>query len=431
MNSSASASSSSQARGFKLLLRALRSRNYRLFFGGQGVSLIGTWMTRTATLWLVYDLTKSKMMLGVVGFAGQIPIFLLAALAGVFIDRHQRRRLLVITQILSMLQSFMLAWLALSGQIQLWHIILLSVFQGVVNACDMPCRQAFLLEMIENPADLPNAIALNSSMFNGARLVGPALAGVVIAQAGAGYCFLADGLSYLAVIASLLAMRVKPRKIEAQRREVWHELREGFAYTFGFTPLRAVLLMLTMVSMMGMFYVVLMPVFATETLRGDSRTYGILMAAPGLGALAGALFLASRPSVRGLGRVIVWAGCLFGAAQVAFAYSSLLWLSLPLLLLAGLGMMVQIASSNTILQTISAEEKRGRVMSFYTMALVGAAPFGSLLAGALAQWLGAPAAVRVGGCCCILSALLFLRKLPEIRALIRPIYVEKGIIEEH
>jgi len=430
MSVSSSSTPAEQPRGFGQLVRALRYRNYRLFFSGQSVSLIGTWITRTATPWLVYDLTHSAVLLGVVGFAGQIPTFLLAPLAGVFVDRHNRHHILLVTQFLSMLQSFALAVLALNGVITVWHIVVLSVFQGLINAFDMPARQSFVIEMVENPEDLPNAIALNSSMFNGARLIGPALAGILIAAVGTGLCFLIDGVSYLAVIASLLAMNVAPRKSDGRHTEIWRELRDGVRYTFGFPPIRAILLLLTMFSLMGASYVVLMPVFATQVLHGDSHTLGFLMAAPGLGALCGALFLASRSSVRGLGRVIVWAGTLFGASLMAFSFSNTLWLSLPLLLLAGFGMMLQVASGNTIIQTITDEDKRGRVMSFYTMSLVGTAPFGSLLAGGMASTLGAPATVRIGGLCCILGALIFAKQLPAIRTLIRPIYVQKGIIPE-
>lgn len=424
------ASRPEQLRGFRQLVRALRFRNYRLFFSGQSVSLVGTWITRTATPWLVYDLSRSEVLLGVVGFAGQIPTFLLAPLAGVFVDRHNRHRILLVTQFLSMLQSLVLAALALTGAIAVWHIVALSIVQGLINAFDMPARQSFVIQMVENPQDLPNAIALNSSMFNGARLVGPALAGVLIAAVGTGICFLIDAVSYLAVIASLLAMNVLPRRGEGRHAEVWEELRDGVRYTFGFPPIRAILLLLTVFSLMGASYVVLMPVFATEVLQGDAHTLGFLMAAPGLGALCGALFLASRSSVRGLGRVMVWAGTLFGASLMAFSMSDTLWLSVHLLLMAGFGMMLQVASGNTIIQTITDEDKRGRVMGFYTMSLVGTAPFGSLLAGGMASTLGAPVTVLIGGGCCILGAAIFAKQLPAIRRLVRPIYVRKGIIAE-
>ena len=410
--------------------RALRSRNYRLFFGGQGVSLVGTWITRVATGWLVYRLTGSAAMLGVVGFAGQVPTFLLAPFAGVWVDRLDRYRVLVVTQVVSMLQSFALAALALSGRIDIAHVIALSAVQGIVNAFDTPARQAFLVEMVDDREDLPNAIALNSSMFNGARLVGPSVAGVVMAAVGEARCFLADGVSYLAVIASLLAMRVARRPRPATDKRVLQELAEGFRYAFGFAPIRALLLLLALVSLTGMPYTVLMPVIATRTLHGGPHTLGFLMGASGVGALAGALYLASRRSVLGLGRIIPLAAALFGAGLVAFGLSRSLALSLVLMLATGSGFMVQMASSNTVIQTIVREDMRGRVMAFYTMAFMGTAPFGSLLAGVLAESVGAPRTLVAGGVACIVGAALFARTLPRLRALVRPIYVERGILPE-
>ncbi len=408
--------------------RALRSRNYRLFYGGQGVSLVGTWITRVATGWLVYRLTGSAAMLGVVGFAGQVPTFLLAPFAGVWVDRLDRYRVLVVTQVVSMLQSFALAALALTGRIDIAHVIALSAVQGIVNAFDTPARQAFLVEMVDDREDLPNAIALNSSMVNGARLVGPSVAGVVIAAAGEAWCFLADGISYLAVIASLLAMRVARRPRPATDTRVLQELEEGFRYAFGFAPIRALLLLLALVSLTGMPYTVLMPVIATGTLHGGPHTLGFLMGASGVGALAGALYLASRRSVLGLGRVIPLAAALFGAGLVAFGLSRSLALSLVLMLATGSGFMVQMASSNTVIQTIVREDMRGRVMAFYTMAFMGTAPFGSLLAGVLAERFGAPRTLMAGGVACIVGAALFARTLPRLREEVRPLYVERGIL---
>lgn len=412
------------------LFRALRNRNYRLFFGGQSTSLIGTWLTRVATSWLVYRLTHSAFLLGVVGFAGQIPTFLLAPLAGVLVDRWDRRRLLVLTQVLSMFQSLSLAFLALAGLIAVWQIILLSILQGCINAFDTPARQSFVVEMVEKREDLPNAIALNSSMFNSARLIGPSLAGLLIAAVGEGYCFLLDGLSYLAVIGSLWAMKITTRNREARTTEIWHGLKEGFAYAFGFVPIRNILLLIALVSFTGMPYLVLMPVFAKDILYGGPHTFGFLMTAAGLGALAGAIALASRKSVRGLGRIIALAAGLFGLSLVAFSFSRLLWLSLAVLVVTGFGMIVQMASSNTILQTIVDDDKRGRVMSFYTMAFLGMAPFGSLFAGSLASSIGAPYTVLIGGLACLMGAALFARQLPLLREKIRPIYARMGIIPE-
>ena len=301
---------------WRLLMRALGSRNYRLFFEGQTVSLIGTWMTRVATSWLVYRLTNSPLLLGLTSFAGQIPILFLAPFAGVWVDRWDRHRTLVITQILSMLQSFALAALALSGLIAIWEILVLVLLQGVVNAFDMPARQSFVVQMIERREDLGNAIALNSSMVNGARLIGPAVAGVLIAAVGEGYCFLIDGFSYMAVIASLLAMRVAPAAARGQRRPLTSELSEGWRYVRESAPIRSVLLFLALVSLVGMPYTVLMPIFARAVLHGGAHTLGFLMAAAGLGALAGAVTLAMRPSVLGLTRVIVWSSSLFGVGLI-------------------------------------------------------------------------------------------------------------------
>jgi MFS family permease len=411
-------------------VRALRHRNYRLFFGGQSVSLIGTWMTRIATSWLVYRLTGSALLLGVVGFAGQIPTFLLAPFAGVWVDRLERHRVLVVTQILAMLQSFALAALALSHRITVWDIVWLSSFQGLINAFDMPARQAFVVEMVEKREDLGNAIALNSSMVNMARLIGPSLAGVVIALFGEGYCFLIDGFSYLAVIASLLLMHLRRQEQRPVRTNMLAELKEGWVYVSGSAPIRALLLLLALVSLVGMPYTVLMPIFAGSVLHGGPHTLGFLMAASGVGALTGALRLASRKTVLGLGRVAALSAGLFGAGLIAFSQSRWLWLSLALLFVTGMGMMQQMAASNTILQTIAAEEKRGRVMSYYTMAFVGMAPFGSLLAGSEAARIGAPRTLLVSGICCVAGAAWFRLNLDELRRQVRPLYQELGILPE-
>jgi MFS family permease len=417
--------------GVAFMLRALGHRNYRLFFSGQSVSLVGTWMTRIATSWLVYRLTGSALLLGVVGFAGQVPSFLLAPFAGVLVDRWNRHRLLLVTQVLAMLQSLALAVLALTGAISITHLIWLSVFQGLVNAFDMPARQSFVVEMVERRADLPNAIALNSSMVNGARLLGPSVGGVVIAAVGEGWCFMIDAVSYVAVIASLLAMRVAPRAArELKGANVLRELREGFSYAARFAPIRKALLLLALVSLVGMPYTVLMPVFADKVLRGGPYTLGLLMAASGVGALAGAMFLAGRRSVLGLGKYIPLAAAAFGAGLVAFSFSRALWLSMALMVVTGLGFMVQMAASNTVLQTIVDEDKRGRVMSFYTMAFMGTAPFGSLLAGSVADRLGAPQTLLFGGLGCVAGALWFARALPALRRDVRPIYVRAGILPE-
>lgn len=413
---------------WRFAFRALQSRNFRLFFAGQSVSLIGTWMTRVATSWLVYRLTKSPFLLGAVSFAGQIPLFFLAPIAGVWIDRWNRHRTLLATQALSMIQSLLLAALALTGTITIWYLVILMLFQGFINALDMPARQSFLVQMVDNRDELPNAIALNSSMVNAARLVGPAIAGVIIGSVGEGPCFLIDGISYLAVIVSLLVMRVGPQPPHAGRKNTLQELAEGWRYVSGSESIRSILLLLALISLLGMPYTVLMPVFAGQVLHGGPHTLGYLMAAIGVGALVGAIGLAIRKTVLGLGRVVPLSAAIFGAALIGFAFSRSLWLSITLLLATGYGMMRNLAASNTLLQTILEEGKRGRVMSFYSMAFAGMSPFGSLLAGVAAARVGAPATVAASGVFCIAGALLFARQLPRMREQIRPLYVQLGIL---
>lgn len=414
----------------KNTFRSLKYRNYRLYFYGQSISLIGTWIQRITTPWLVYHLTNSAFLLGLVGFAGQIPTFLIAPFAGVFTDRWNRYHLLIITQIAAMIQAFLLAFLYLNGSIEVWHIVVLSVLLGIVNAFDVPVRQSFVVEMVEKKEDLGNAIALNSSMVNGARLFGPSIAGMLIAFTGEGICFLLNGVSYLFVIASLLMMKISPRKVASREKKVVHELKEGFRYTFGFAPIRYLILLLALVSLVGMPYTVLMPVFAKEILHGGSHTFGFLMGASGMGALLGALFLASRRNVLGLDKVIPLAAATFGAGLIAFSFSRFFLLSMGLMVFVGLGMMLQMASTNTILQTIVDDDKRGRVMSFYTMAFMGTAPFGSFIAGSLASKIGAPNTLVVGGVACILGTMVFVRYLPRLRKAVWPIYQRLGIVGE-
>jgi MFS family permease len=410
------------------MLRALSSRNYRLYFTGQGISLVGTWMTRIATSWLVYRLTGSALLLGVVSFAGQIPTFVLAPFAGVLVDRVNRHRLLLWTQLLAMLQSFAMAGLALAGVITVPEVIALALFQGLINAFDMPSRQAFLVEMVDRREDLGNAIALNSSLVNGARLLGPSLGGVLIAAVGEGWCFFIDGASYLAVIASLLMMHVRPTAASRGAGRGLHQLREGWRYVTGFAPVRSILLLLALVSLMGMPYTVLMPVIASTVLKGGPTLLGAMMAASGVGALCGALYLARRATVLGLGRVIVAMAATFGAGLVVFSLSRVAWVSAACLVVVGFGMMVQMASSNTIIQTVVSDAMRGRVMSFYSMAFMGMAPFGGLLAGALAHHIGAPRTVLVSGVACILAAAWFATRLPSLREVMRPVYREIGLL---
>jgi MFS family permease len=415
---------------WRLVLRALRHRNYRLFFGGQGISLIGTWMTRVATGWLVYRLTGSAFLLGLVSFASQIPILLLGPFSGVWVDRLNRHRVLVVTQILSMLESFALAVLALMHIITVPEIIWLNLFQGAVNAFDMPARQAFVIEMVEEPSDLGNAIALNSSLVNAARLIGPSVAGLIIAAVGEGYCFLIDGISYIAVIASLLAMVIVRRQTARKHGKVLVELREGWDYVRGFRPIWSILLLLALISLVGMPYTALMPIFAGKILHGGAHTLGFLMAAIGVGALIGAIAMAARRTVLGLGRLIPITCAGFGAGLMAFSASRWFWISMLMLVGTGYCFMQEMAASNTILQTIVEDKKRGRVMSFYAMAFQGVAPFGSLIAGAAAARIGAPETLMIGGGICILGAGVFAMQLPAIRQLIRPIYAQIGIIPE-
>lgn len=414
--------------GLKTIFRSLSHRNYRLFFGGQGLSLIGTWMQQIAISWLVYRLTGSALMLGVVGFSSRIPTFLLAPAAGVLVDRWNRHRTLVVTQTLSMIQAVILATLVLTGSIQIWQIIFLTVILGIINAFDVPARQSFVVDMIGRRQDLGNAIALNSSMVNGARLVGPSLAGILIAVVGEGLCFLINAVSFLAVIMSLLAMKDIPKRPKALHAHFLRGLKDGFSYAFGFAPIRSLLLLLALVSLMGMGYMVLMPVFAKDILHGGPNTFGFLMGATGVGALSGALFLASRKTVIGLGRLIVVSSGIFGAGLVCLSFTRIFVLSLIFMTVIGFGMMVQMASTNTVIQTIVDEDKRGRVMSFYAMSFMGMTPFGSLLAGSLAHTIGVPYTVAIGGTCCLVGSLMFARKLPGLRLLIRPIYLEKGVI---
>lgn len=413
------------------MLRALRSRNYRLFFGGQVVSVVGTWISTTATSWLVYRLTGSAFLLGLVGFAGQFPALILGPLAGAYVDRWDRHRLLIATQTLSMIQSFALALLTLTGRINVPAILVLNGFQGMVNAFDMPCRQAFLLTMVEDKEDLGNAIALNSSTFNTARLLGPSIAGALIAASSEGWCFLIDGVSYFAVIIALLQMRIVRRPVGAQPRvSTWKYFLEGWAYVLGFRPIRSIITLLALVSLVGAPYAVLMPVFADDVLGGGPQTLGLLMTASGGGALAAALWLAARKSVLGLGRLIPIAAGIFGLGLVGVGFSRMLWLSLIFMIVVGFGLMAQMAASNTLIQTIVDDEKRGRVMSFYVMAILGTAPFGSLMAGTLSARIGAPHTVILGGLCCVAGALWFARGLPLLRQVVRPIYQRMGILPE-
>jgi MFS family permease len=419
-----------QSSGIGLILRALHYRNYRLFFGGQAVSLIGTWMQQIALGWLVYKMTNSALLLGIVGFASQVPTFLLATLAGVLADKYNNHKIIIFTQILAMTQASVLAYLTLSHQITILQIILLSVFSGIINAFDMPTRQSFVIEMVENKDDLPNAIALNSSMFNSARLIGPTAAGFLISSVGEGICFLLNAVSYLAVIGALFAMKIKKKQKTASKKRVLSELREGLKYAYNFKPIRAILMMIAVVSLAGMPYTILMPVIARDVLKGNANTLGFLMGAVGIGAVGGAVYLASRRTVLGLSRWIYYASAIFGVSIILFSFSRNIPLSIFLMLFTGFGMMVQMASCNTMLQTIVDDDKRGRIMSLYVTAFMGTAPFGSLMAGSLANTLGTPGTLLLSGITVLIAAVFFAKVIPSLRILIRPVYIEKGIIPE-
>jgi len=413
---------------FSRVTRALQHRNFRLFFGGQTISLTGTWITRVATSWLVYRLTGSELLLGVVGFCGQIPTLLLTPLAGVLVDRVDRRRMLVVTQVLSLLQSALLAVLTLTDVITVTQLLVLQLVQGAINAFDMPGRQSFVVEMVEDRRDLPNAIALNSMMVNGSRVIGPSIGGILIAAVGEGWCFAVDALSYVAVIWSLLAMTTPPSTPSTNHAHPLEDFRRGWSYVASSIPIRSALTLVAITSTMGMPYTVLMPAMAAEVLGGGPNTLGVLMTAVGVGGLAGGIYLASRRSVVGLGKVILVGTLLFGASLVAFSLSRRMPIALVALAASGAGFIVQMASTNTVLQTIVDEDFRGRLMGFYTMAILGTIPIGSLLAGVVASRVGAPLTIRLGGLLVIVSGIWFAYALPSIRAIVRAIYIERGII---
>lgn len=412
------------------ITRSLRYRNFRLFFVGQSISLIGTWMQRIAVGWLVYRMTDSAFLLGMVGFAGQIPIFALSPLAGVIADRWDRHRLLIWTQVAAMAQALVLAFLVLSGTVQMWHVIGLSLALGAITAFDVPVRQAFMIRMIEDRKDLGNAIALNSSMVNLARLLGPTAAGLLIAVVGEGMCFLINGLSYLAVIASLLMMTIDRKSPTPIKSNALHDLRDGLSYVFGFEPIRAVMMLVALVSLTGLPYLILMPIFARDILHEGPRALGFLMGGAGMGALAGALWLASRKGIMGLGKMLPIGAAILGLSLLGFALSRNFALSLALAIVSGFGQMTLVATSNTLLQTLVDENQRGRVMSYFSAAFLGMAPFGALLAGSLAGVIGADWTVFAGGVSCLLGAAIFARKLPGLREQVRPMFATKGIVPE-
>ena len=391
----------------KHIFRALRHRNYRLYFTGQSISLIGTWMQQMAIGWLVYRITNSAFMLGLTGFLSQIPTLILTPLAGVLADRYNRHYILIITQVLAMIQALVLAILIMAKVISVWYIIALGIFLGIIGAFDAPARHAFVVEMVSKREDVNNAVALNSLIFNAARLIGPSIAGILVAIIGEGMCFLVNGISYIAVIAALLSMRITPKIIEKQHKHIIHGLKEGFSYVFGSASMRSILLLTGLVSLMGMSYVVLMPIFAKDILHGGPNTLGFLMASSGLGALIGAVYLASRKDAKGLREVIFLTTNVFGVGLIAFSFSRDLWISMIILAFIGFGMMVQMASNDMVLQTIIRDDMRGRVMSFFLTAFMGMVPFGYLLSGSMASRIGAPNTLIVCGSSSIIGSLLF------------------------
>ncbi len=394
-------------------LRALRYRNFQLFFGGQLISLIGTWMQNVAQAWLVYRLTHSSALLGLVTFSSQIPVFLMSPLGGIVADRFPRRSVVIATQTASMLLAFALAAVTLTGTVAVWQIFVLSALLGVVNSFDIPARQSFFVEMVGRE-DLINAIALNSSMFNASRVIGPAVAGILVATIGEGWCFFANGASYLAVIAGLFLMRVEPHR-PATSSSPLADVIEGFRFVLSHAPIHHLMILLGVLSATGMPFAVLMPIFADQVLHGGAKGLGILMGASGVGALAGALLLASRQTVYGLGRWVAVSGIGFGAALIAFAFSRNFWLSCAILAPVGFAMMVEMGASNTLIQTMSPDYLRGRVMSVYSMMFMGMAPLGAVLSGfAAARW-GAPVTIATGGVISMAAAAVFRWRLPGIR----------------
>ena len=408
--------------------RALSHRNYRLYVIGQGVSLIGTWMQQVGLSWMVYEATNSSLLLGLVSFSGQIPSLFLAPIAGVLSDRWNRHRTLLVTQSLAMVQALLLVGLMLFGTPAVWQIIPLALAAGLINAFDLPTRQAFLVDMIADRRDLPNAIAINSSIVNLTRLIGPFLAGVVIAAGGSITCFLLNALSFVAVLIGLLMMRDLPPQKAKPAGTIREGLVEGIRYAWTFRPIRALLMMMSLVSLCGMAQSVIMPVFASKILKGGPLLFGLLSGASGCGALASAVYLASRKTVLGLGKRMAWATGIFGLGLIGFSLSTSIPLSIGLLVVTGFTMMLQMASSNTLIQTIADEDKRGRVLSLYAMAFMGSAPIGSLMAGTLAERFGPTVPPQMAGVVCLIGAVVFARVYPMLREDVVPIYRKAGIL---
>jgi MFS family permease len=411
---------------FQEMVRSLKYRNFQLFFGGQMISLTGTWMDNIAEAWLVYRLTGSSLLLGMVAFAGQIPVFFLAPLGGMMADRLNRRSVLIATQTASMILAFILAVLTITKRVTVWEVMVLAALLGVVNAFDIPARQAFLVEMVGRE-DLMNAIALNSSMFNGARVIGPSIAGILVASIGEGWCFFANSVSYIAVIAGLIMMRINRAPIEKHEASPLEHIAEGFRFVRGTAPIKALMMLTGLVSVVALPYSVLMPIFAARILHGDARTLGVLMGATGIGALAGALTLASRTRLQGLGNWVASASAGFGGCLILFAFSRWYFLSVILLVPAGFCVMVQMASANTLIQSMVPDRLRGRTMAVHSMMFIGMAPIGALFAGALANRIGAPLTVAIGGLGAMIGSAVFARNLPKIRVEARELIIAQGM----
>jgi MFS family permease len=412
------------------MFRALKHRNFQLFFSGQIISLVGTWMQTVAEAWLIYRLTGSGALLGVLGFVGQIPIFLLSPLAGLVADRFPRRRVVIATQASSMLLAFTLATLTLSGQIRkdnVWEIVALATLLGTVNAFDVPARQSFLIEMVGRE-NLLNAIALNSSMFNGARVAGPAIAAALVAVVGEGWCFLLNGFSYFAVIAGLFMMRIEKTQPVHDGTAPLEKLREGFRFARHTKPIRALLILLGVVSFMALPFSVLIPIFAVKILHGGVNSYGWLMGAVGFGAMFGALAIAMRQQLKGMGNLVSYSAMGLGVSLTLFSASRWFWVSFAALIFCGFTMMMQFTATNTLIQAMVPEQLRGRVMSLYAMMFLGMTPLGSLAAGKLADHIGAPTTVAIGGVASCIGGLIFARKWPALRGSARELLSAQGMI---
>jgi len=411
--------SSSPAR-LKIVFRSLNHRNYRLFFSGQIISLTGSWMQYVAIAWLIYRITDSVAMLGLIGFAGQIPIFILSPFTGALIDRWSRHKVLIITQIILMIMAFMLVYLFYTSSIEIWQIFVISIVSGITHSFDIPARQSFVIDMVENKEDLGNAIALNSLLFNGAMLIGPSIAGILLASSGEGICFLVNGISYFFIISSLVLMKVKPAKVLKSKKNILKDIKEGISYVFDCIPMRYIILLLALANLLAVPYTVLLPAFAKDILAGGSNIYGFLVGASGFGALLGALYLASMKTPEKTGKLIPWSAIIFGLGLIIFSFSRYNIFSIIIIGAVGFGDMLHTAASNTFIQTITDDDKRGRVMSLYTMAIVGTAPFGSLLIGELADLIGIPNTLMIGGAACITGAFIFIKKVPYLRILSTP-----------